>query len=244
MSQERNEVKGKLALPFAKLKAEAQLSVLKSLVDWYDKNKKPVTYKDIGGVHASKVNVSVTIGYFSDVGWLRWEGRGKYVPSEELVQYFMGFDKESRAKKLADKILASEVGERLQFFLGQKGKASEGDTINDIGGYFGLIEKDRGRIQRVIDLLVGLGALERTKEGISFKEAQKKPPLQPKDEGEQEKDEKMTKGIVDVLKRKKGQPSVVLGILIDANTPEEKIRRAVRIVMEEIEKGVPDEESE
>ena len=243
MSQKKNEAKGKFVLPVAKLKAEAQLSVLKSLVDWYDKNKKPVTYKDIGGVHASKVNVSITLGYFSDVGWLRWEGRGKYVPSEELVQYFMGFDKETGAQKLAGKILASPVGERLGFFLGQKGKASEGDTINDIGSHFLFREKDRLRIQRIIDLLVGLGTLEKTEEGISFKEGQKKPSVQPHDKGEQQKGEKVIKGL-EVLKTKKGQPSVVLGILIDANTPEEKIRRAVRIVMEEIEKGVFNEEPE
>ncbi|MBW2069570.1 MAG: hypothetical protein JRI31_12015 [Deltaproteobacteria bacterium] len=236
MNQKKNEESGKLALPVNKLKIEAQLSVLKSLVDWYDKNKKPVTYKDIGGVHASKTNVSATLGYFSNVGWLRREGRGKYVPSEELVQYFMGFNKELGAQKLASKVLSSPLGQRLNFFLEQRGKASEEDTISDIGGHFDLKQKDRQRIQRIIDLLVEFGALEKTEEGISFKKDQKKPPVQPQNRGEQGTGEKDTKEI-DILKREKVQTSVVLGILIDANAPEEKIRRAVRIVKEEIEKG-------
>ncbi|MFW6159912.1 MAG: hypothetical protein ACOC57_02070 [Acidobacteriota bacterium] len=243
MNTKKNEEDGKLALPVDKLKTQAQLSVLRSLVDWYEKNKKPVTYKDIGGVHASKENVSATLGYFSNVGWLRREGRGKYVPSEELVQYFMGFDKESGAQKLASKVLSSPLGQRLHFFLEQRGKASEEDTISDIGSHFDLKQKDRLRIQRIIDLLVEFGTLEKTEEGISFKKGQKKPPVQPQNRGEQGMGERVTEEI-DILKRGKSRTSLVLGILINADTPEEKIRRAVRIVMEEIEKGVFDEEPE
>jgi hypothetical protein len=243
MNQKKDKGKANIVLPIAGLKAEAQLSVLKSLVDWHDKNKKPVTYKDIGGVHASKTNVSTTLGYFNDVNWLCREGRGKYVPSEELVQYFTGFDKESVSEKLADKIISSPLGQRLYFFLVQKGKASEEDTISDIGSNFGLKKKDGLRIQRIIDLLVELGSLEKTEQGICLRKGQNKTPGQPQDRMEQETSQEMRKRM-DVLTTQKGRTRVVLGVLIDANTPEEKIRRAVRVVMEEIEKGVSDEEPE
>lgn len=241
MNKKRKEEDGKLVLPFDKLKTKAQLSVMRSLVDWYEKNKIPVTYKDIGGVHASKTNVSPTLSYFSSIGWLQREGRGKYVPSEELIQYFMGFDNESSAQKLANKLLSSPLGQRLHFFLEQRGKASEEDAITDLGSHFNLKQKDRIRIQRIIELLVELGALEKTDEGISFNEHQKKPPVRPKNRMELEMSENDTKEI-DTLKREKVQERFVLGILIDANAPEEKIRRAVRIVMEEINKrGFNDE---
>lgn len=235
MNKKRKEEDGKLVLPFDKLKTKAQLSVLRSLVDWYEKNKKPVTYKDIGGVHASKTNVSTTLSYFSSVGWLQKEDRGNYVPSEELIQYFMGFDNESGAQELANKLLSSLLGQRLHFFLEQRGKASEEDAISDLGSHFNLKQKDRIRIQRIIELLVELGALKKTDEDISFNKYQKKPPIKSQNRMELEKVEKDTREI-DTLKRKNVHERLSLGILIDANASEEKIRRAVRIVMEEIKK--------
>jgi hypothetical protein len=89
-----------------------------------------VTYKDIGGVHASKANVSLALGYFSNVGWLQWQGKGKYVPSDELVQYFMGFNKESVAQKLADKILSSNLG------MGEEGGWAETKGQNETSATF------------------------------------------------------------------------------------------------------------
>jgi len=237
MNERKNEGKAndKLPLPFHLLKVDGQISILKSLTDWYGKNKKPVTYRDIGGVHASKTNVSSTLQFFQKIGWLKPGKRGQYLPSEGLVQYFEGFDQELAAKKLAEKILQTTIGQRLSFFLSQKGKVAEDELINYLGSEFSLIKADKNRILRLIELLMKLGALIKHDNEIQLGDEgiKKISPI---------KEKPATEQLQPPEAEAKVQPNLFFGVLIDANTPEEKIRKVIRIALNEINKVRRNEE--
>ena len=226
-------LKKKVKLPYDMVKIDTQFKVLKSLVDWYNKNKKGVKYKDIAGIHASKTNVSGTLSYYSTIGWLKEIAKGQYIPSDELVQFFEGIDKITPSINLTENIRNTPVGEKIFFFISQKGKVTENDIIKYVGSEFKLKEKDKGKISKILNILIRLNALKKTDKFLEFDVAYKI--KETKKATDQTSNKNSKEFEVAEFVNIKDIP-ILISILITPETDKEKVRSCIRVILDEIKR--------
>lgn len=217
-------------LPFRGFKVIKQFKILKTLVEWYRKNKKPVMYKDIAGIHGSKTNVSSTLSYYASIDWLIEKTSGAYIPSDDLVQYFEGIDKVTPSLTLVKNIQNTMIGKKLFFFITQKGKATKEEIVEYLGSEFKLKEKDGRRIIKLLEILILLNALKSADKFLevnkSFEESTLKQVIL---------DDVIPEDVEVSKEIKLHKIPVFISILINPDTDEEKVRSCIRIVLEEIE---------
>lgn len=223
--------KRKLQLPFDGVKIDKQFDILKVLVEWYNKHKKGVKYKDIAGIHASKTNVSSTLSYYSAIGWLKEVAKGQYVPSDDLVQFFEGIDKITPSINLTKNIENTPIGEKIFFFISQKGKVTEDDIIKYIGSEFKLKEKDKNRILKILDILIKLNALKKTDKFLELDVTYKI--KKTKKATDQTSNKNIKEFEVAEFVNIKDMP-ILISILINPETDKEKVRSCIRIILDEI----------
>lgn len=218
-------------LPF-KLAIKKQINILKSLVDKYEKEHRSISYKDIGDIHASKTNVSSSLSFYANISWLIKSG-AKYTPSENLICYFKGLDKEKSRKELSQLLLQNcGVIEGIKFFIKQKSKSNRESIIKYLGTRFGLLEKDRKSLNKLLDLLIFLEILEIDDNGNLFlKEAEEDtaPTAIPQ---ERQKEKVEFKKLPIFATQEK--VNVCIGIMLTPEMTEEQMRKSIRIVLEEI----------
>ena len=224
-------LKKKIKLPYDKVKIDTQFKILKSLVDWYNKNKKGVKYKDIAGIHASKTNVSGTLSYYSAIGWLKEIAKGQYIPSDDLVQFFEGIDKITPSINLTENIKNTPVGEKIFFFISQKGKVTEDDTIKYVGSEFKLKEKDKSKISKILDILIKLNALKKTDKFLELDVTYKI--KKTKKATDQTSNKNIKEFEVAEFVNIKDMP-ILISILINPETDKEKVRSCIRVILDEI----------
>lgn len=224
-------LKKKIKLPYDKVKIDTQFKILKSLVDWYNKNKKGVKYKDIAGIHASKTNVSGTLSYYSAIGWLKEIAKGQYIPSDDLVQFFEGIDKITPLINLTENIKNTPVGEKIFFFISQKGKVTEDDIIKYVGSEFKLKEKDKSKISKILDILIKLNALKKTDKFLELDVTYKI--KKTKKATDQTSNKNIKEFEVAEFVNIKDMP-ILISILINPETDKEKVRSCIRVILDEI----------
>lgn len=223
-------------LPTNELIIEKQFSILEALVKLYRRNKRPISSKDLKGIHSDQTRVGMTLPFYSTINWLEEPTRYEYIPTDDLIQFFVGPDKKSAINNLAQKIEISTIGEKMFFYLSQrKTSVTKEDIINYLGAQFKLIESDKPKIERFIEILLRLGTLKISDDLVFLDldmkneviSESKEKPNDPIIENDVEKSEKI--GEIDISKF-----NITLSILINPETDEEKIRRTIRIILEEL----------
>jgi len=218
-------------LPFAELQMSKQLDLLKVVVKKYTKENAPIYYRDVSDIHATKPRVSGSLSFFAKIGWLEQHSKGKYIPSSSLIQYFEGLDKEKARQELAQILITqSKVAEKIKFFVEQKGNVKKEEIIKYLVSQFRFLERHKKSIERMIDLLLMLKILKTDEKGQYTSEDV----IQ-----EIQEDQKHnSKERIKLVNAKEGLNicNICIGIMLTPEMPEEQMRRAIQIVLEEIRK--------
>jgi len=227
----------KIKLPTDELVIEKQISTLKSLVDLYRKDKKPKKSKDVAGIHSDSMRVGKTLVYYSSIGWIQKDKGYSYTPSENLIQYFYGFDKTTASKKLVENIKNTTIGKKIFFYLSQqKDGISIDEVINYLGVQFNFLQQQKRKILRLIELLVHLDSIIIDNELIYLLENDQIKNISPLEIKEQQEVDSTD---IDIFKNginiEHEKLELKITILVDPETDEEKIRRCIRIILDEID---------
>ena len=223
----------KIYLPFDDLSIETQFLILKDLVLKFTKENKPIKPSDIANISASRPGVSSTLQFFTAIKWINRERRGEYIPSNELIMYLTGLEKETPKNILCKKLIENEPGKSLYFYIEQKETVSIEEICSYLGKEFNLQDKDKKSVTKLVDLMLNLEVLE-DKEGIlTIKEETIidseqiiKIPLERKEQVTTRKKLK-EKGIIP-------QICITFSIQITPETEDEKLRNCLKIIKEEI----------
>lgn len=233
MKKSKNLKEG-VYLPYSVLVTNKQVDILKSLVDKYHKERRTISYKDIGGIHASKANVSGSLSFYANIGWLI-KSRNKYTPSENLIHYFKGLNKEKSQKELSRLLLQNcIVAKEITFFIKEKPKPNGENIIKYLGTKFDFLDKDKKSINRLLDLMISIEILKMDDDGNFFQEEAEKDtsPINTSQERQREKVE------TEVIPMPATQETVniCIGIMLTPEISEDQMRKSIRIVLEEIKK--------
>lgn len=213
------ELKEGVYLPYSVLATNKQVDILKSLVDKYHKEHRAISYKDIGGIHASKANVSGSLSFYANIGWLIKSGN-EYTPSENLIHYFKGLNKGKSQKELSQLLLQNcSVAKEIIFFIKQKFKSDRENIVKYLGTKFGFLEKDKKSLNRLLDLLISLEILKMDDDGSLF----------------QEEGEKVETKVIPMSATQESV-NICIGIMLTPEMSEDQMRKSIRIVLEEIRK--------
>jgi hypothetical protein len=221
-------------LPYNVLGINKQIDILRSLVDKYYKEHKAISYKDIGGIHASKTNVSGSLSFYANIGWLI-KSENEYTPSENLIHYFKGLDKEKSRNELSQSLLQNySIAKEIIFFIKEKSKSDRESIIKYLGTKFEFFEKDRKSINKLLDLLTAFDILKADDDGNLFQEEVEKDTtlISTLQEGQKEKVEFT---ILPTLVTQE-KVNVWIGIMLTPEMSEDQMRKSIRMVLEEIGK--------
>ncbi len=219
-------------LPFAELQMSKQLDLLKVVVKKYTKENAPISYRDVSDIHATKPRVSGSLSFFAKIGWLEQHSKGKYIPSSSLIHYFEGLDKEKARQELAQILITkSKVAEKIKFFVEQKDNVKKEEIIKYLASQFRFLEKHKKSIERMIELLLMLKILKTDGKGQYTSEDVMYSPPQEIQEGQKHNSKERIK----LINTKQGL-NICIGIMLTPEMPEEQMRRAIQIVLEEIRK--------
>lgn len=228
----------KYPLPHPGLSFERHLELVKAYSVLSKEGKDAVNYKDVGKT-ISPFKVSGNSKFFENIGILsRAEGQGRYKPTEDALDIYrdLVWKKETGAKsKIRTLVLRSWFWETTKNLLSIKSSISEDDLIQQLGREAGADPRIHTPSLRVLisyirfaDLLVEEDGML-TLSGVSG--------LVMPQEGEKPSG---VDGIrssapiaeIDQNTIRSGQVPIVIGVLVQADTPEDQIRRAVRIILD------------
>jgi len=228
------KLKEGIYLPFNVLSINKQKDVLKSLVERYKKEHQAISYKDIGGIHASMTNVSGSLSFYANIGWLI-KSENKYTPSENLIHYFKGLDKERERNELSELLLQNcSVVKEIILFIKQKSKSDRESIIKYLGTKFDFLEKDKKSLNRLLDLLTSLEILKVDDDGNLFQEEVEKDTALIATLQERQKEKVEFKTIPMLATQEK--VNIWIGIMLTPEMSEDQMRKSIRIVLEEIRK--------
>ena len=228
------KLKEGIYLPFNKLGISKQIDILGSLVDKHHKEDRAVSYKDIGGIHASITNVSSSLSFYANIGWLT-KSENEYIPSENLIRYFKGLDKEKSRNELSQLLLQNcSAAKEIIFFIKQKSKMDRESIIKYLGTKFEFFEKDRKSLNKLLDLLTSFDILKADDDGNLFQEEVEKDTtlISTPQEGQKEKVESTV--LPTLVTQEK--VNVWIGIMLTPEMSEDQMRKSIRMVLEEIGK--------
>jgi len=240
MSEEKVELKGKkrekrkikYPLPDAHLTLDKQLEVLRGYVVASEKGSKSVGYEEVARlVSIGKSRVSGCNKFFESVGLLKSvKGqRGKYMPSNEVIDWNNKYQWDSESAKLILKPLFEETwfAKLTKKSLEVKSEISEKELISKLGVEAEASPQDEPALRQLIEYMATFKVIEKDeKQNISMSVGG----ISKVEEGEKEvKIEKEYKNPIQV--------NIFLGINISPEMPEEELRRVVRIFIDEIKRG-------
>ena len=230
-SKKREKRKIKYPLPNAQLTLDTQLEVLGGYVAASEKGSKSVGYAEVARfVPISKCRVSSCNKFFESVGLLKSvKGqRGKYMPSNEVIDWKNKYQWDSESAKLILKPLFEETwfAKLTKKSLEVKPKMSEEKLFHKLGEEAEASPQDETALRQLIEYMATFKVVEKDeKQNISMSEER----IPKVEEGEKEvKIEKEYKKPIQV--------NIFLGINVSPEMPEEEIRKAVKIILDEIKK--------
>lgn len=228
------KLKKDVYLPYSILAINKQVDILKSLVDKYHKEHRAISYKDIGGIHASKANVSGSLSFYANIGWLIKSGT-EYTPSENLIHYFKGLNKEKSQEELSQLLLQNcNIAKEITFFIKQKPKSDRENLIKYLGTKFDFLEKDKRALNRLIDLLITLEIINTDEEGRLFQEEMRQDVPSITESQEKQREQVETK-VMSISEVQEGI-NICIGIILSPEMNEDYLRKSIRIVLEEVKK--------
>lgn len=227
----------KYPLPNPDISFERHWEILKAYVLTSNEGKVPVGYKDFGKLTVSPTHISANNRFFESIGIIsKVEGtQGKYIPTPEgiAIQKELTWKKEANAKaRLARLLTKSWFWQSTKNLLSMKEKVAKNELLDQLGydsgadptkhntsleillaylRYSELVAEERG--------MLVLGAASASQEQFEV-HATEKPKVEPRTPEPQRET---------AIAR-----SVVIGVFVSPEMNEEQIRKAVRIVLEEI----------
>ena len=224
--------KDNIYLPYGILDMQKQMNILKTLYSKYGKNQQGISYKDIGGIDASNSNVSGTLSFYANIYWLT-KNKNKYVPSEMLIHYFGGIDKEKARDGLSKLLLDNcKVAEEMEFFIKQRGRSNKDNIIKHVGSKFNFLEKNKNSIIKLLELLMLLDIFKKDEEGNFFHRESEKGSIPVPISEDKEKTEFLPMSTHPIYEK----VNICIGIILTPKINEEQMRRSIKIILEEIEK--------
>jgi hypothetical protein len=225
-------------LPYPGLSFDKHLELVKAYSVLSKEGKDSVTYKDVGKT-ISPFKVSGNTKFFENVGILaKVQGKGRYKPTEEAIDIYrdLVWKKETDVKlKVRALVLRSWFWETTKNLLTIRGKIPEEDLIQQLGREAGAEPRIHTPSLRILISYIKFAGLLVEQDGqiaLSSDIGLTSPPSS-EGPGDLSKETIATSNEVGQKASVFGKNPVVLGVLIQADTPEDQIRRAVRIVLEE-----------
>jgi len=140
ISKPKRVLKPKHHLPSDNLKVDGQLEVLRAYVAASDRGKKAVGYKEVAEfVDCYDTVVSSYNKFFEESGLILRQGKGKYVPHENVVEYtdMVQYDDEKALGYLRDILKDSWFGKVALKRLSVAESISEEALLKKLGGEVG-----------------------------------------------------------------------------------------------------------
>ncbi len=224
-------------LPYPGLSFDKHLELVKAYSVISKEGKEPVTYKDVGKT-ISPFKVSGNTKFFENFGILnKVQGQGRYKPTEEAIDIYRDliWKKEQDARsKIRALVERSWFWETTKNILTIRGKIAEDDLIQQLGREAGADPRIHTPSLRVLVSYIKFADLLVEQDGVL---ALSNGPALLTPQGSEKP--KSVVGSFPVALNESSQDTIlsgkipiVLGVLIQADMPEDQIRRAVRIVLE------------
>lgn len=231
----------KYPLPDPDVSFERHWEILRAYVVASKEGKEPVSYKDFGKLTVSPARISGNNKFFEHIGLIsKVEGtKGKYLPTAEAIAIHkdLAWKKETNVKaRVAKLVTRSWFGQSARALLTIKEKVAESELLEQLGYDSGADPKKHTPSLRVLIEYLKFSELVKPQDGsLVLGEV-------PTTETERETREE-TMEEVKREQAKQEQPQqpfftskipFVLGVFVSPEMTEEQIRKAVRILLNEI----------
>lgn len=236
----RVRLKPKLPLPDSKTPFEKHFEILRGYVVGSKEGKVAVSYRDFKGlVTVSPERVSGNNKFFAHVGLIQEAGktRRKYCPTQKTVELCNALKwNEQEAKKILAEIMSSSwFWNSANVLLQVRERATKEELVSKLGYDSGADpRKHLSSLNVLLDYLTYAGLIR--EQNGSFTLGTQPTVVESKEmeikEASQEVASKTAmEPRLDVLR-----PHLLLGVLITPRMSEEDIRRAIRIILDELKK--------
>ena len=154
-------------LPLDRFSPETFVQALENLVDRYADEKEPIHYRK-AALGMNESTCSSCLRYFSDIGLIKAEKAGVYVPSSPVTDFFLKVGQaRGAAIREMKSILSNEspIYSELQFILNREPSSIE-DAAREVASQLAINKDKISRIEKAISIFIGLELLYINEEGI------------------------------------------------------------------------------
>ena len=230
----RRVTKVKHPLPDVRSKFEQHFDMIKAYVVASKEGKIPVSWKDFKGLTDFNVQyVSGNNRFFENLGLIKGakKNKGKYLPTETAVELYnaLKWKKEAKAKSILHKVLVSSwFWSSTKQLLELKGSATERELLEKLG-YDVEADPDQhiSALRVLIEYMDFAALIKRENDTFTLLEV-------PSEEEKLPEFEEKERPLLEPKEVK--YPPMFIGIMITPGMAEEDIRKAVRIILEEVRK--------
>jgi len=236
-------IKLKHPIPYHTGTLETHLDIIKAYVIKSREGKEPVSYKDLEPLVPPKT-VSGNNKFFEDLGLIRREKRGNYLPTElaiKLSHHYKLGEEEKVKLILREIVLNSWFWNSTKELLDFKDSVTKQELVNKLCSDSGADpHKDALSLNRIIEYMAYSQLLEEEDENFKLKEPPKiKETI--KSILPEEREEKRVTETGLIVKSRRTEFPFFIGLLVTPKMSEEQIRKAVRILLNEIRRAEEEE---
>jgi hypothetical protein len=228
----------KYPLPDPDLSFQRHWEILKAYVLTSKEGKEPVSYKDFGNLTVSPNHISANNKFFESIGFIsRAEGtHGKYVPTPAgiAIDRDLAWKKEANAKARLSELLAkSWFWQSAKNLLHMREKVLASDLVDQLGYDSGADPIKHKPALGVLIEYLQFSELIIDQDGSSIlgPASSREKITQVESASRQGSNSGTEKQLRSSLT---ANTSIILGVLITPETAEDKIRKTIQIILEEI----------
>ncbi len=180
-TKDKMRINRKYPLPRADMSFENEIAVLKAIVEFSNRGKKAVTYKDVKVPKVSAARISSELNFLESINILKQgDKRGEYLPSQEIIEFVdnLNWGKEAEAKIVLRQLLINTWFGDLTVKLLNVKEVSVDELIAELGKEATADPKrDKKGVTRLVEWLKYADILEIDENNeVRFKEAIQLPP--------------------------------------------------------------------
>jgi len=160
----RSRSERRFPLPTSGMSFENEIAVLKAIVEFSNRGKKAITYKDVKIPNVSATRVSSELKFLESVNILKQrDKRGEYLPSQEIIDFVnkLNWGKEAEAKIVLRQLLLNTWFGNLTVKLLNVKEVSVDELIAELGKEaMADPKRDKKSVTRLIEWLKYADILE------------------------------------------------------------------------------------
>lgn len=148
-----------ISLPLTRFSAQTHLEALEGLVQRYEHEGSPIHYKK-AAININDTTSSSCLRYFGDIGLIRVEKQGVYVPSNSVIDFFtkVGQTQEKAVQEIHKQLKEDPVFREVTFHL-EEDEANLDELSEKVAGILEINRDDLKKVCRAIEIFAEFEAL-------------------------------------------------------------------------------------